>query len=100
MQATPTDDATVTALNKEKLKGDVAEQQHSWLRLGETNLSRLRMLLHPLLTVCANHVVGRFPFILRFNSSQAKEARQQCATELLVSRVSEATEVTIQLTLL
>jgi hypothetical protein len=43
---------------------------------------------------------SKAPFILRFNSSQAKEARQQCATELLVSRVSEATEVTIQLTLL
>jgi hypothetical protein len=75
------------------------EHEHDECLKG-SNLGRLPILLQPLLTVCANHVVGRFPFILRFNSSQAKEARQQCATELLVSRVSEATEVTIQLTLL
>ncbi len=29
VQATPTVDVTVTALNKEKLKGDVAQQQHT-----------------------------------------------------------------------
>jgi uncharacterized protein YjbI with pentapeptide repeats len=29
-QATPTEDATVTALNKEKLTGEIAQQQHTW----------------------------------------------------------------------
>ncbi len=29
VQASPTEDATVTALNKERLKGDVAQQQHT-----------------------------------------------------------------------
>ncbi len=30
VRTTPTEDATVTALNKEKLKEDVAQQQHTW----------------------------------------------------------------------
>ena len=30
VQATPTEDATVTALNKEKLTQDVSQQQHTW----------------------------------------------------------------------
>jgi hypothetical protein len=30
VQATPTQDATVTALNKEKLNQDVSQQQHTW----------------------------------------------------------------------
>jgi uncharacterized protein YjbI with pentapeptide repeats len=82
-QATPTEDATLTALNKEKLTQEVDQQQHTWENWFWNNAATL-------ISSLALAIAGIFGFVRYFNDHRdAREKQDEEAKRLADDRKAE-----------
>ncbi len=81
VQVTPTEDATVTALNKEQLIQQVAEQQHTWDNWLWSNAATFLSGLLSTLVVVIGVLFGFWQWRVGRNDAQKKESDDQKAVQ-------------------
>jgi uncharacterized protein YjbI with pentapeptide repeats len=77
VQATPTEDATITALNREKLKEDVAQQQHTWGNWLWSNATTVLSGFLSTLVVVIGLLVGFRQWSVNRDDTRTKELKAQ-----------------------
>src|SRR5204863_1316694 len=81
VQATPTEDATVTALNKVQLTQQVAEQQHTWDNWVWSNAAAILSSFLSTLVIVVGALLGFWQWRVGRNDTQKKELDDQKAAQ-------------------
>jgi Pentapeptide repeats (8 copies) len=81
VQVTPTEDATVTALNKEKLAQEVAQQQHTWENWLWSNAATILSSFLSILVIVVGALIGLWRW-QRDRGDEYEKRREDQHTEL------------------